>query len=450
MSYFKNLLFVLFIFNFNISAFAQYHIKVKGIADSVCYLAYYHGNRQYVVDTSYINKNGVFIFNGRENLDPGMYIFAGHNKNKYFDFIVNNKQKLYFKTDTSDILGNLKVKKSLENKVFFQYLNFIKSKQRLINSRKNDEDKKLLSSKIKNEVYNYTTDIIEKYPNLLVSEYLKLTLPLKLPDSLTDSKSKQKYYKQHFFDNINFTDKRILNTPFFDKKIKKYFSDYLVQNPDTIIKNIDVLINRAGDCLDVKHYLIWYFTLTYERSKIMGLDAVFVHLARKYYENDSSDWIYPKLRENIINKAKILKPLLIGKFAPNLLMLDTNNQVRALYGVKAKYTILFFWDSECGFCQDEIKKMKSFYNNYKDVYNFEIFGVSTDTSLFKMKNAIKKYNINWINVNAYESLTSDFHKLYDVYSTPEIYLLNGEKKIIAKKIFTDDLIKFIKFYDSKK
>lgn len=454
MSYLKKIFLLLFILNFNFSAFSQFKAKFKleGHSDSICYLAYYHGNKQYIVDTSFIDKKGVFVFKSSKKFMPGMYFFATQEKKKYFDFIINKKQKLSFKSNVSDIPKNLEVKKSLENKIFFQYQNFILTKKKQIDNLKNDGDKKLLTSeieKIKKEVCDYTSEIIENHPKLLLSEYLKLTLPFKIPDSLTNYQKKQKYYKNHFFDNINFKDQRLLNTPFFDKKIKKYFSDYLIQNPDTIIKNIDLLINRAGDCSEVKQYLIWYFTLTYDRSRTMGFDAVFVHLAERYYKNDSSDWIYPLLRENIIKKANTLKPLLIGKYAPNLLMLDTNNQVKALYGVEAKYTILFFWDSDCGFCLDEISKMKNFYNNDKDRLDFEVFGVSTDTSLFKMKNAIKKFNIPWNNVNAFQSLSNDFRKLYDIYSTPEIYLLDENKKIIAKKLLTNELIKFIEFYNYK-
>lgn len=49
-----------------------------------------------------------------------------------------------------------------------------------------------------------------------------------------------------------------------------------------------------------------------------------------------------------------------------------------------------------------------------------------------MKKYIRANNMSWVNVNGFYSMTADFRELYDVHSSPVMYLLDGNKKIIAK------------------
>ena len=64
-----------------------------------------------------------------------------------------------------------------------------------------------------------------------------------------------------------------------------------------------------------------------------------------------------------------------------------------------------------------------------------------------MKRYIRENKLNWINVNGPRSLTWGYHDKYDIYSTPVMYLLDEEKKIIAKRLLTDQLSDFIRKYD---
>jgi thiol-disulfide isomerase/thioredoxin len=138
--------------------------------------------------------------------------------------------------------------------------------------------------------------------------------------------------------------------------------------------------------------------------------------------------------------------LLIGEKAPNMIMLDTNNQLVSMHNVNADYLILLFWDPDCGLCEQEIPKLKEFYDNNKEKYNLEIFSVCSDTSLTKWKKTIKKRGMSWINVNGPRTLTGDYHDQYDISTTPVLYILNRKKEIIAKQLRTDQISRFLKIY----
>ena len=71
-------------------------------------------------------------------------------------------------------------------------------------------------------------------------------------------------------------------------------------------------------------FLLAYFTPTYESAKVMGFDKVFVHLIDTYFRTGKAKGIYDdKTIDNIEKRGDILKPLLLGSIAPDLLMIDT-------------------------------------------------------------------------------------------------------------------------------
>jgi thiol-disulfide isomerase/thioredoxin len=193
-------------------------------------------------------------------------------------------------------------------------------------------------------------------------------------------------------------------------------------------------------------YLVWYTTWHSENSEIMGFDKVFVHVVDTYYVTRQATWERTSVVENLIKKANRIRPLLIGKIPPNMIMLDTNNQPVSMYSIKSNFLILFFWSPDCGHCEEEIPKMKEFYDKQKDTMGVKIFAVCIDTSLVKWKSAIRKKNMNWINVDGPRTLTGDYHDQYDVSTTPVVYILNSRKEIIAKRLVTDQFLQFFSNY----
>jgi hypothetical protein len=50
----------------------------------------------------------------------------------------------------------------------------------------------------------------------------------------------------------------------------------------------------------------------------------------------------------------------------------------------------------------------------------------------------------WINVNGHLSLSGNYHTLYDIRSTPIMYLLDEEKKILTKFLLVDEISNVIR------
>ena len=146
---------------------------------------------------------------------------------------------------------------------------------------------------------------------------------------------------------------------------------------------------------------------------------------------------------------------MIGHTGSNLIMQDINLQPKSMYDIKAKYTILFIFNPDCSHCREETPKLVDFYNKSKAKLNFEVFAVSTDTSMKKLRDFIKEFKTTWITVDGPRSYIKDhFQKLYHSDTTPTIFILDDKKKIIAKKLpvnkLDDFLTKHEKFTGSKK
>jgi thiol-disulfide isomerase/thioredoxin len=177
----------------------------------------------------------------------------------------------------------------------------------------------------------------------------------------------------------------------------------------------------------------------------MGMDEVFVALGKKYYLTGEAYWVNETVLKRMTKRINTLDRLIIGKVAPNMIMQDTNMQLVSMQDTKAKYTLVIFWDPDCGHCKSEIKALKPWMDENGDKYGIKIFSVCSDTSIVKWKTKINEYKIHdWINVDGPRSLTENYHDLYDIISTPTIYLLDENKKILAKRLNWKQTTDYIK------
>jgi thiol-disulfide isomerase/thioredoxin len=120
-----------------------------------------------------------------------------------------------------------------------------------------------------------------------------------------------------------------------------------------------------------------------------------------------------------------------------------------LHDVKADYTILIFWDVDCGHCQKEIPVLKEVYDELlKEKKDVKVYSVYALYDSEKYKKYIAEHNLNFINLYDGAHINNIVEK-YDVYSTPVIYILDKNKRIKAKRIGVDQIKKIISFIEKE-
>ncbi len=446
-----------------------YNIKItaKGLKEgTVCLLANYYGDKQYIKDSAIANANGEVVFKGTEKYPQGIYLFVPRNK-RYFDFVMDEGQNFSLETDTLDYLKYMKIKGSDENKDFYDFQTFMAEKQKQIEplrdllkkSKDNKDTSKLIQDKmsaIDTDVKKYKTNFIKNNPKAFVAKLFKAMEDPEIPEAPLLANGKKdttfgfRYYKTHYFDNIDFSDDRMLRTPIFDTKIKTFLDKMTVQIPDSINVSVDYLIEKSKANKEVFKYIVWWITSTYETSKIMGFDAVFVHVVEKYYNKKQTYWVDSTQLYKITNRAQVLKPLLLGKKAPEISMQDSTGKYVSLSNLKSKYTVLVFWDHGCGHCKKEIPKLAELYKKIK-TKGVQVYAVETEDKPEEWKKFIQENQLNWINVIELDTYRRAVTKqIYDIYSTPVIYLLDENKIIKAKRIDTEQVGSFIDYLEKEK
>lgn len=435
-------------------------IKVEGLTDSVAYLAYYFGKGQYYRDTANIDDKGWYVFESNDTLEHGMYSFVADNS-KLFDFMVD-VQEIVIQTDLENTIQNIKFEGGKENQLFFEYMSFLNEKQleasAIEEEKKESEGKKLDDLNMKmtaldNEVKTFIDKFHEKYDGSFSSNFLKALAYPEVPepplneDGSVDSTFTFRYFKDHFWDDYDFSDQRLLHTSTYHEKLKYFLSKLFIQNADSIIKAVDIVLEKAKVNEQMLKYTLTYLTSKYERIQQMGMDAVFVHLVKKYYmKGVADDWLDDKQLNKLAERALALDPLLIGKKAPNIIVKDTSmSKYLELYDVKANYTVVYIWSATCGHCKVATPKLKKVYDQYKQ-YGFEVFGVGSEFENKEWLEFIRKHELNWLNGSDGGAYKSNFRTTYDVYSTPQTYLLDKDKKILAKKMNIFSLENILRYY----
>jgi hypothetical protein len=497
----KKLLLAAVFYLYSLVAVAQsgYEITIhlKNCNDTLAYLTYYQFDKTLIKDTCTTIKNGKIVFKGKEKLDKGIYSLVSQGKSIYFDFFIDEStQKLELKSEVSPNIGKelTALNSPLEND-FFSYVQFINEQNKDFQAYKQNaksatkKDTLELNNKAK-EVEKSINDFEEKFiadhkgtyiadvMNLKAEKLLK-DIP-KASNGRPDSIQVFNYYKKHYWDNVDFTDDGIIRNPFFNTKLKRYFESVVVIHPDSVCVEIDKMMNKFKPGSLTYKLLLAHLTYSYETSKIMGFDKVFVYMSDKYFKTGKADGIYEDndVVKKIIKRADKLKPLLIGASAQDLFMIRAEDfpkmkamgfenaknseemtnvyyknvdQVSKMYvklsEVKADYTVLLFWDVDCGHCQKEVPILLEQYNDLiKEKKDIKVFSVYMQHEGDKYLKYIDEHKLPWINVYDGAHYNNAVEK-YDVYSTPVIYVLDKNKVIKAKRIDASQLKTMIKAID---
>lgn len=436
-------------------------IRIQGLKDTVIYLGNHFGDKQYVSDTLKVDSQGWSTAKGNEELPGGIYLIVLPNKT-YFETLINKGDQHYtIETDTLDYIANMKVTGSNENQLFNDHQKFIIEKSqrsqslktRLELNKDNKDSTALIReqlSKLDKEVKEYRMNLMKNHPETFMAKIIRTMQEPEVPEApkdekgnLLDSMFQFNYYKAHFLENVDFGDERLLRTPILQNKIKTYTQQLTVPLPDSIIPSVDTIIEKSRKNKEVFKYCVATLANYYETSNIMGYDKVFVHIAENYYLTKDAFWADSTLKGKIHERVMKIKPNILGNVAYNMVMPDTAFKMHALHNIKAKYTVVVFWDPTCSHCKVEVPELSHYYDSVRAKgVSIEVFAVGIESDVELWKKFIRDNKLKWINVSDLYNNTN-FRNYYDIYSTPVIYLLDEQKRIIAKRLDVPKIRDFI-------
>lgn len=446
-----------------------YEISVDfdGIASEDVLLAYHYGDKQYIVDTFSLDTEGITVMSADTVLPAGMYMIVFPSlEMKYFEFIVD-EQKFSINGEVSDLVGTLEFKGSKENNIMYGDLRFV-DKQRKRTEQLNAElaaleqgtdertRKEEEIQEINESVRKSREKLSKDHPELLYTKVVLAVTEPDIPDApiledgTADPYFQWNWIREHAFDNVDWNDERLLRSPAFYTIIYRYLNNYTYRVPDSVVLAVDHVLKQAEVNKEVYRFTLIWLLNEYANSSYMGMDRMYCHLALEYYDKGKAWWIDEAQKFKIVDEARRMMPTLIGNTAPNIAMKDLNGRTRSLYDVEAKYTILFFWDPDCSHCRKETPALKKVVDSIGATYDIKVFTVNTQYEVDKWLKFIDQRGLgDWYNVMDFDQ-NSNFRALYHIKGTPVLYLLDSEKKIIAKRLGADQLGDFLRVRESGK
>lgn len=436
-------------------------VELPSVANKKVSLAYYYLGNIYTQDTVILDTNGFGTWQSDTIIPEGLYKIY-FDKDQHFDFLLGGDQQLKL-TNLSMKASDTQIKGAHESEEFVKYLRFLenlKAQGAELNKERQASSDKIKKEEITNklnkltsELHAYWEKVGTKLPNSFLYKFLKAnevpTVDVSaLPEEIQNNDSllfwtKFTFQQEHFWDNFDYTDERFLYTPFYKTKLENWFTNVLYPAYDSVKPYVYDFLEDVKPNKRIFQFATSFFLNKSINSKIMGMDALFVDLANDYYLSGEAFWANEESMEKIRENVLFMKDNLIGKTAADLTFENFDGEFINLHQIDSKLTIVVIYEPNCSHCKVFVPQL------YKDVYlpnkdkGLQVFAIYSMTDKEEWATFLTKNNMfDWINVWD-EHQTSRFKITYDARQTPAVYVLDENKKIIAKKLSIEQLNKIV-------
>jgi thiol-disulfide isomerase/thioredoxin len=450
-------------------------ITLKPYKNTKIYLGTNYGQNRVLADSAILNEASLGYFKGKEKLTPGIYFIVSPKYSILFEFLVDEGQQFKIIADTLNLV-DYKIIGSKDNDIFSTYsktMNQLGAQRSQLEQAYNSAATAIDSVKYLQALKKMDTSfkqerqkIIASAPKSMMRFFLDVLQRPEAPaipiiNGNADSTYPFYYVKNHYWDNVVFNDNRLIRTPFFETKLDEYFKNYVSREPDSIIEEVQYMLTVAKTGKEIYPFLLFKFTNKYISPEFMGQDKVFLHLFQSFFSKGDTVLLNDESKKAITERAYSIMANLIGNAAPPLVLNTMDNKAFSLYNSPAKFTFIAFWDPTCGHCKEEMPRVDSFYTKNWKQLGVQVIGVNTNVKeLASWKQFITEqhFDAGWVHIYQTEAAlnaevnagkATTIRQLYDVFKTPTFYLLDKDKKIIAKNLTVDQFHDFLQSQQKK-
>ena len=260
-----------------------------------------------------------------------------------------------------------------------------------------------------------------------------------VPDTLRTAETRALYVMEHYWDRFNFADTTLMHRPETTEQGFANFIDLLPRvAPSTATLGIkafaDHLYNikpaNADDSNTPERIREYFATLT---EKYLGDSESPLHndLLYAQFLDVMSANKFASMAERTRNEymARNLKKNLPGTTATDFVYIDRNNQQHQLYNLKAKYTLLYFYDPDCDHCHETAAQIATMPETSSPAISVLAIYPYSDSEMWKTKTS--RMPATWTEGYSPDGqITTD--DIYYIKSVPSVYLLDEEKRVVLK------------------
>ena len=253
----------------------------------------------------------------------------------------------------------------------------------------------------------------------------------KIPPMLTSPEQRAEYSVSRYWDNFNFADTTLITKPEITEQAFVDFINHLnYVSGDVSSKAINKMLNSANnyDGAMFNYFVELYEKYLHEPNSPFRNEDIYIEVLKHIISSPKVDDAN-KIRPNY--QLKIAMKNRVNDIANDFEFKLKNNSTSTLHKLTADYTIIFFNNPDCGECA-RVKVLIESSNEISsllDAKKLVVLSVYPDEDLAAWMK--QKYPSNWINGYDAEQIITD-NELYELQAIPTLYLLDKDKKVIAK------------------
>ncbi len=425
--------------------------KINNTAENKCTLSFLRGETTYKLDTISAKAPGIFTYNFNKDKNHSGFYRLTFGKNKWLDFVYD-KDDIEIITSSENIFDSLKIKKSESNKLYFSFIKLnkeYKTKSELLllmlaRYPKEDDFYDVIKGKLINlqtEYFNFVNETSQTNPNSFIAKYIK-SAQLAITDINLPAEKQLSYLKSHALDYVDFSNSDLMFSDAFTNKSIEYLTYYRnPQLPKELLEKefsvaVDTILNKAKVNSFVYKQVTEYLVDGFRK---FGFDYVIDYIVDNYVIKDDM-CLDSKLTTSIQRRMDQAKNLKIGAIAANIKMPDENGKQIDMSKIEAKKILVIFYASWCPHCNELLPQISELYNNTKE-RSFEVIAISIDTNKTDWMNFITRNKFKWINACDLKGWSSPAANEYYLYATPSMFVIDNQRKIIAKPYLIEDIKK---------
>lgn len=412
------------------------------------------GTKQVFINNTTIKKDsidvngkkeavGTFEFTLPANAKPGAYRINYRLEGAGFVDIYYNKEDISFIFNPDYPEQSIVFSKSKENKLYSTYIETVSIAQQQLDSIQVAvlQNPNLNLTEAYKKAKKNVDSIQNKFTNSSVNKYvyplIKANTRNNPEEILTSVQNYMDHLKGTYFDSLDFSDKTLVNSSFLTNKILEYifyinYSDDNETQQKLYKQSIETVLSKTAD-LSYKKDIIEFLIEQLEASK--NLEII------DYLFNNHYNKLPKTLQDQKFKTEKLtLFAAEIGRIAPDFSWKENGTTLKISTLNDAEKYVLVFWSTGCSHCLKEIPVLHSYLKDKKDV---KVIAFALENEAFVWQTYSKANLPGWHNVLGLNKWQNKTARTYNVNATPTYFVLDKNKKIIAKPNHIDDVKAFL-------
>ena len=432
---------------------ADFTIEVAGRAPGRADLVGFYAEQNVLVDTTVVGVDGKIKFKKPEGYPQGLY-YVSIAKNRYVQVMLDDDQKFTMSTKFSNPDENMIVKGSDSNSALYENILFERAgspkfdavAQKIKAAAEGSAEKEKYTAEqqvLTEERQAHLDALYKKHPKSLFTKFKQAGANPEVRTDVPEDKVVF-HYRNDFWKGVDFSDRRLLRTPVIHNKLKRYFTELTAQNQDSIYASATRLCDQVLTHPEYYMFFTNWVVRQYEPTKTTLMDPEFVHvkMIQRYFKKDRAFWADSLEVFALQQRAGEMAQSLLGDQGPDVTAKDLNGKTHQLMASKADYLIVYMFAPSCEHCQEQTPLLVDWYNKNKaEGKSRDVYAIALDSNVDdpnELANYIAKTKMPFPCV--WDPTNRSIYKRYYVDITPEIYVLDPDRKIIAKnlKVFQID------------